>query len=916
MLDPIRAGVARVFTLGFRRPADAIRDADEELESHLIERAALLEARGYSPEEARAEARRRLGMPESGAREALRRSATRRERRASILEWLASWRADVGYVARGIRREPAFFAFVVLTLSLGIGANAAMFGVVDRLLLRGPAHVVDPGRVVRLFWTMRAPAGGDQTVATLDFTLYANILAESHAFSAIGQFSGARPTLFGPEDNLRFVQRESASPAFFTVLGVRPALGRFFTEEEGDYRNTDHVVVLGYALWQSDFGGDSSIAGRAIPIGSTRYTVVGVAPRGFTGANLDRVDIWLPLRMRTDAQARVWNNNHSSGPGTVARLRPGVSLEAAGIDATTAHRHTYNANEKDWAKGHVSVGPLHFGIRGTESDEARIAKWLLGLSVVVLLVSCANIMNLLLARATRRRRELAVRLALGAGRARLIRLLLTEAILLSFAGGIAAIGVATAIGGVVHRVLIPSADWNGGVVDSRVLAFTFVATLFTGLLLGVGPALRGRRASVVDALNSVRAGGGHRSATRNALTISQAALATLLLSGAALFVWSFEKVRTLDLGIQADRVVLISPSRRPMAEGVPPGEAARERTRREQFAEMALAQVRALPTVERAAIADGFPLGGNTSGLEVTVPGRDSLPRLQGDSRFTEFATVSPDYFATVGTNIVRGRSFTDEDRAGSVNVAIVNKAMADAVWPGSDPIGQCLIIKVRATGGECTTVVGVAADARRRGLKDPPSMFFYVPFGQLAARATGLRLLVRPRGHNAASAIPVLQQAVRALDPTIRYVNADLLEQRIDPDFRTWRVGALMFSLFAGLALVVAAVGLFSVVTYLVEQRHHEIGVRIALGASAGEVVALLLRSSVGTTLVGICLGGGLSFALSGVVQPLLFDTSARNPAVLGGVAIVLIATAMVASGVPALRARRIDPMIALRGD
>ncbi len=917
MLEPIRNGIVRLFTLSLRRPADARLDADEELASHLAERAGLLEARGFSPDEARAEARRRLGASEAGARDALRRSARRRDRRLSILEWFGGWRADAAYVCRGARREPGFFAFVVLTLALGIGANAAMFGVVDRLLLRGPAHVVDPGRVVRLFWTMRAASGGERTVATLDMTLYANLVAESHAFSAIGQFNGPSEMLFGPEDNLRFVQRTDATPGFFTVLGARPALGRFFTKEEGDPQNTDRVVVLGYALWQSDFGGDRSIVGRTIPIGSARYTVIGVAPRGFTGANLDRVDIWYPLRVR----------RRSAGACLEQRPRVGSGDRRAAQAQCESRRRRFRRDDR--APSHLQREREGLGATdgfrsdrctsvstGTESDEARIAKWLVGLSVIVLLVACANIVNLLLARAARRRRELAVRLSLGAGRARLVRLLLTEAMLLALAGGIAAVGIATAIGAVVHRVLVPGADWSGGIVDTRVLAFTLVATLVTGVLIGIAPAVRAGSASVVDALKSgARDGGGHRSATRSALTISQAALATLLLSGASLFVRSLERVQALDLGIQSESVVQITPNRRPMSPDLAPGAADRERTRRQQFATEALARVRALPMVEHAAIADGFPLGGNTYGLLVTVPGLDSLPRFAGDSHWTDFAAVSSDYFATVGTKLLRGRAFTDGDRAGSVLVAIVNKSMADAVWPGRDPVGQCLLIVVGTTR-ECTTVIGIAADARRRGVRELPSMFFYVPLGQYADRASALRLLVRPKGDDAASAIPSLQRAVRALDPTIRYVNAELLQERIEPDFRTWRVGAMMFSLFAALALVVAAVGLFSVVAYLVEQRRHEIGVRLALGAQAGGVVALLLRGAVGTTAAGVLLGAALSLVLSRLAQPLLFETNARNPAVLGIVALVLVATAVVASGVPALRARRIDPMTALRDE
>jgi predicted permease len=914
MFGPIRDGISRFFKLGLRRPRDARRDADEELESHLAERAAVFVARGMTPEEARDEAHRRLGRPIEDVRRALRRSAEHRERRMMILEWLSDAAIDVRYALRGARREPLFFGFVAITLALGIGFNAATFGVADRVLVRGPAHIVEPDRVVRLFWTMRTPAGREETVPTLDRALTANLAVESHAFAAIGQTARPRPVLFGPDDNLRYVQASSVTPSFFAVVGTRPALGRFFVESEGVSGGADRVVVLSYGIWQSDFGGDPSIVGRAIAIGSIKHTVVGVAPRAFTGAYLDRVDLWFPLQMRTDAAARLWRpNSHTWGPHTVARLKPGVTLADAGADATNAHRRTYTAGEKDWADGRVSAAPLRFGDAGVESDEARIAKWLVALSIIVLFAAGANIVNLLLARAARRRRELAVRVSLGAGRSRLVRLLLAEAMTVTLVGGLAAVVVAIAVGSSVQRLLLPSADWKSDVIDLRVLGLTAVITALTGGLIGVLPALRAGRDNVARALRaSWGDDGSHRSTIRALLTASQAAFATMLLFGASLFVLSFQRVRAVDLGVQLDRVVEISPSLQPIAAEVVGEARERETARRRRFALDVLARVKQLPGVDAAAIASGHPFGntGNYSSI-ISAPGRDSLPRLTGDSRFTTIVAVSPEYFATVGTQILRGRAFSNDDRVDAPQVIVVNRSMADAVWPARDPIGQCLFLAGPKT--PCAFVVGVAEDVHRREVRELPAMLVYIPIAQAADQVPDPMLIVRPHG-DASAAIPSLQRSVAALDPTIRYVTAGVLQERLDPQYRTWRVGAAMFSLFAGLALSVAAVGLFGVVAYLVERRRHEIGVRVALGARRSDVVAMMARGAVTTTAAGVLVGGATALALQRFAQPLLYETDAGSPTILGMVALTLLVVAFVAGGIPALRAGRVDPMEALR--
>jgi hypothetical protein len=325
----------------------------------------------------------------------------------------------------------------------------------------------------------------------------------------------------------------------------------------------------------------------------------------------------------------------------------------------------------------------------------------------------------------------------------------------------------------------------------------------------------------------------------------------------------------------------------------------------------ALASVQRLPGVERAAVASGYAFGGANYGFTISAPGRDSLPRLPGDTKFTPIIAVSAEYFSTVGTRILRGRAFSNDYRVDGPRVTIVNAWLADAVWPGENPIGQCLFLM--GPTQPCATVVGVAQNTHRSQVRELPTMAVYVPLAQTPDRASDATLIIRPLG-DAAAAIGSLQRSVAALDPSIRYVTASLMQDRVNPQYRTWRVGAVMFSLFAALALTVAGVGLFAVVAYLVEQRRHEIGVRVALGARGWDVVALMARSAVMTTTAGALLGAATALAMQRYAQPLLFETDAGSPAILAGVGLTLVAVAVVAAGIPALRARRVDPMEALR--
>jgi predicted permease len=395
--------------------------------------------------------------------------------------------------------------------------------------------------------------------------------------------------------------------------------------------------------------------------------------------------------------------------------------------------------------------------------------------------------------------------------------------------------------------------------------------------------------------------------------LAQAALAMVLLMGAGLFVASLQRVRHLDLGVDTHRVVVLNPRWPSPAQSIGMDSMKRVFEHRDQFAADVVARLRALADIEHASLSVGIPFR-QAGSVPVRIPGLDSLPRLPGSPGNPDLSKVSADYFATVGTHLIRGRLFTDADRAGSAPVAIVSKTMAEVVWPGRNAIGQCLLIQ-DAGPDACTYVVGVVQDTRRFSVREEPSMHYYLPLGQGTTALSGTQILVRPRG-DAAVAIPTLRQLIRQLDPSIRFVDAQTLQDLIAPQIRSWEVGALMFSLFAGLALVVAAVGLFSVVAYLVEQRRHEIGVRLALGARASDVVALVMSGTVTVVVAGVFVGGTMSVIAGRLAQPLLFETNPSDPRLLGALAVTLLLVSIGASGVPALRARRVDAMTALRGE
>jgi predicted permease len=664
------------------------------------------------------------------------------------------------------------------------------------------------------------------------------------------------------------------------------------------------VAVLGYGYWQTGFGGDAAVVGKPLYIGPRQYTIIGVAPKGFSGMSLRSIDAFIPITSGAYDQFgdQYYGRHNISWVEMVARRRPGASPEAVDADLTLAFQRSRAAQTppvraETLARSRAELAPVLSNRGPKAGDDARVALWLAGVAAIVLLIACANVANLLLARALARRREIAVRLALGAGRRRLLRQLLTESMLLALAGGAAGLLIAHFGGGVLRRALLSDVDWSvTPLFDARMLLFTTAAALLTGMLTGITPAWHAGRSDLAGSLKAGgREGSRPRARLRTTLLVAQSALSVLLLVGAGLFVRSLKNVRSVDLGYEPSRLLIAMPDFR--GQQPLPGE-------RAELSRRMLERVRAMPGVERATLTFGIPFWRSNT-TDLYVPGRDSL---NGLGSFYQ-NVVADDYFDATGTRIVRGRGLTAQDRVGPARVAVVSEMLARKVWRGADPIGQC--VKVSADTVPCSEVVGVARDVRWGSLGDEDRMQVYEPMntqdaGTMFVRAAGdPRLLAEP-----------LRRELQGMMPGIGFINVRRLDTTLDPVLRPWRLGASMFTLFGVLALVVAAVGLYGVIAYGVTQRTHEMGVRAALGASRGGLMRLVVGEGLKVTLLGIGLGGLAALAAGRFLSAMLFGVSAHDPAVFLAVAVVLLAVAGIASLVPAWRAGRADPLNALRAD
>lgn len=890
-----------LYALRLRKPSPT-QSVAWEIEHHLAELTERLVEEGWDQEGARAEAKRRFGDPAryGPPMRRLEEGKMAKERR---VEWRDFLWQSLRSVGRTARRYPGFTVGVVATLALGIGANATMYDVVDRLLLRPPMHIQNPDGVRRVFVERRRPSTGGMFLSGgLTYPDYVD-LDEDAGFTSVAAYTSTDERTIGAGPTASRARVTLATASLFPLLGVKPARGRFFTPEESR-PGQPLTAVVSEEHWRSAYGGDPGIVGRTVEITGRDFTVVGVAPRGFTGMSLEATDFWVPLEATHVAEYGAEDclpSRNCWWLSAVVRLKGDVTEEAAAAEATRLHlaaRREMIDERRYSDRSRILLGPV-IAARGPKaSEEARVARWLLGVSLLVLTIACANVANLLMARGTRRRRETSVLLALGAPHRRVVAQLVAESVLLSLVGGVAALALAYWGGAVVRSTLLPGVYFPNPALNVRLLAFTAVAALVAGLASAIGPALQHGRVDIAGALSAAGRGGSVRgSRFRSSLTVVQAALSTVLLVGAGLFVRSLDEVHTLDLGLDVDHLVQAQ---------IEPRSGMSDADRSDLYEE-ALRRLSTLPGV-RSAAAAGVPFQWSYA-IRLRVPGLDSIPKLPGGGPY--YDPVSPGYFETVGIRITRGRPITAADGPADQKVAVVSETMAHTLWPGADPLGRCLLVGAKAE--ECTTVVGVAEDASQGHLRAEPFMAYYLPAGQSSLRYQGL--FVRTREEPAAL-VGSLSEFLRSFSGEVRYAQVQTLREMMDPQARAWTLGATMFSIFGFLALLLAAIGLYSVLAFDVAQRTRELGIRSALGAEKLN----LLRSVVvhGTRLVlgGVGLGVLVAYVAAPFARDLLFRVSPRDPAVFAAVVVTLLATAVVASLVPGFRATRVDPMRALRAE
>jgi predicted permease len=906
-------GLRRLFRLG--RAQDVEREVDDELRFHFDLTVKELTALGLSEREARAEAERKFGDVKLTKERlaAIDRERLGKERRT---EWWDALFQDLRYAARGLRLKPGFTAGVVITLGLGIGANATMFGIVDRLLFRPPAYLASPDRVHRVF-AFRTFENVERPTPNQPYRRYLDFRQMTSSFDVMAAYID--PSLaVGTGESSHEEHVLGVSADYWRFFDMNPVVGRFFTPDEDKEPSGTPVAVLGYTFWRSQYAGRRDVVGTTLRIGRRDYTIIGVAPRDFMGTSMGAAAAILPITAAlsdggTDPkmlQCYCW-----SWPTVFARRKPGVTLAAANADLTNAFQKSYAQQrieqprsapaEKVHPRAVAAPVLMDRGPRSPDDSRggtARVALWLIGVAAIVLIIACANVGNLLLARAFARRREIAVRLALGISRKRLLAQLLTESLLLALLGAAAGLAVAQWGGGLLRGTLLPDVDWTSTLADPRVILFAVAAALAAGILAGLAPALHAGRADVAAALKAgVREGTYHRSKTRNFLLVVQGALSVVLLVGAGLFVLSFHNVRAMRLGYDTDQLMWVNTIMR----GVDLDSAATAALK-DRLAQRALT----VPGVEKSARAISVPFYTSWE-FNLVVPGLDTAYLNHIGKGDILLQGVTPDYFETMGTRILRGRGINALDRAGAPLAIVVSQSLARALWPTLDPLGQC--IKLQADSAPCRNVVGVAEDIRHSDFRDDPALTYYIPLVQFRIGVGGL--FVRTRG-DATALTDAVRRALQRDMPGSSYVTVRPLADIIAPEMRQWELGATMFTIFGGLALLVAAVGLYSVVSYGVAQRTHELGVRVALGAQTRDVVRLVLGEGLRLAVIAVVIGTAIAVLAGRWVAPLLFDTSPRDPAILAGVALVLVAISAAASAIPARRASRVDPNIALRAD
>ncbi|MFY9553402.1 MAG: ABC transporter permease [Blastocatellia bacterium] len=793
---------------------------------------------------------------------------------------------DLRYGIRMLLKNPGFALVAVIALALGIGANAAIFSVVNTVLLR-PAPYEDPDRLMVLTEN-KPPKFPEFSVSPGNFLDWQK---QNTVFEKLTAINGAAFILVGEGAEPERIRGARVSAGLFDMLGVNPIHGRTFLEEE-DQPGHENVVILSTALWKRRFAADPNVISQPITLSGTSYTVIGIMPPSF-GFPDRETDLWTPVAF-TARDAQAHGSHYLS---TIGRLKPGVTTEQARTEMNAIAlrlSEQYPDTNAGWG---INILPMQ---EHAVRDIKPALLMLLGAVGLVLLIACANVANLLLARATSRQKEIAIRTALGASRGRVARQLLTESVLLALIGG--AVGVLLAQWGIGSLLALAPQDLprvKEVTLDVSVLGFTLLVTLVTGVIFGLVPALQSSRPNLNETLKEGGRGttGGHHR-VRAGLVITEVAMALVLLIGAGLLIRSFYRLQQVNPGFNASRALAVTVSL--------PGRKYPQPEQRSAFFTQLIEKISALPGVVAVGASQTLPIQGDYV-LGFIIQGRP--PYAPGQDPSTNYYAVSPDYFKSMGIPLLRGRVFTDQDRAGTTRVAIINEEMAKKYFPDEDPIGK----RIHVTQGPETfrEIVGIVGDVKQYGLAQPTTLQTYEPYLQVPFSA--MTLVVRADG-NPAPLGGAIRSEVLAVDKEQPISRIRPLEQVVSESVSNQRFSMLLLGIFAGVALILAAVGLYGVMSYSVTQRTHEIGIRAALGAQQKDVLKLVVGQGMILALSGVGIGLVAAFALTRVIAKLLFGIGATDPLTFVVIPAILTVVALVACFVPARRATKVDPMIALR--
>jgi len=794
---------------------------------------------------------------------------------------------DLRYATRQLRKSAGFTAVAVTTLALGIGANTAVFSVVDQVLLH-PLPYPDSDRMVKVSQTFKGLPTDNASPAN-----YLDWVSQNHVFSEMAASRGWQGSL-SAGDRPEQVRGAMTTPSFFALFGVDPILGRGL--EPSDARpGNDHVVVLGYGLWQRYFAADRAIVGRDIRLNGEQYAIVGVMPPSFSPDGYG--ELWLPSPWGVPTHLLVPDKDPRQFRGrnyldVWARLKPGTTMQQARAELDTIGRRLESQYPDSNGEVGVSFLPLHEYVVG---DVRPVLLVLLAAVVIVLLIGCANVANLLLARAAARAKEISIRTALGASRRRLLRQLLTESALLAFVGGV--LGFLLAALAVPALLALSPPDireFKQIGINREVLAFSFMASVVCGVVFGLVPALQSSRSKPNEFLKEGERGStGNRGRTRSALVIAEVGLSLVLLVGAGLLVKSFARLMDVNAGFDPDHLLTFSlalPS-------------STDRVRQLAFYQQVVQKLRALPGVQAVGAVSRLPLSGGNSSRSFNVPGIEK-------GYDSDIRVSTPDYFRAMRIPLLKGRSFRESDLGSSLNIAVVNDALARTVFPGQDPIGK----QITHFGPDDLTlqIIGVVGNVRHVGLDADPHSEIYQLLGQ--AQWPSMFVAIRSATSDPTSVTSVAQNVVWSVNKDVPLANVRTMQDLIANSVQRRKFSMLLLTIFAAVAMLLAAIGLYGVMSYSVAQRTHEIGIRMALGARCPDVLVLVVKQGMALALMGIAAGAILSLGMTRLISGMLFGITATDPMTFAGVAALLGTVAFLANYLPARRASKVDPMVALR--